>query len=88
MLLHRGCCTEGPDPPNMSLELTPTVAPKNRFARGVGFESMIEWGGERSSAPNRYASARRRQTMGSVLLWKGELTCPEIPRRLVMGSRL
>jgi hypothetical protein len=39
--------------PNMSLELTPTVAPKNRFVRGVGFESMIEWGGERSSARSR-----------------------------------
>jgi hypothetical protein len=42
-----------PAPPNMSLELTPTVAPKNRFVRGVGFESMIEWGGERSSARSR-----------------------------------
>jgi hypothetical protein len=39
--------------PNLSLELTPTVTPENRFVRGVGFESMIEWTGERSSAPSR-----------------------------------
>jgi hypothetical protein len=42
--------------PNMSLELTPTVTPENRFVRGVGFESMIEWTGERSSAPSRWAA--------------------------------
>jgi hypothetical protein len=42
--------------PNTSLELTPTVAPKNRFGRGVGFEPMIGSGGERSSARSRWAA--------------------------------
>jgi len=68
--------------PNTSLELT--MAAGGSRARRPG-RWMLRAG---SSARSRYASARRRQTMGSVLLWKGELTCPEIPRRLVMGSRL
>jgi hypothetical protein len=38
---------------NTSLELTPTVAPKNKVVVGVGLESMIDSGGERSSAPRR-----------------------------------
>jgi hypothetical protein len=42
----------------ISLELTPTVAPKNRFGRGVGFEPMIGSGGERSSARSRWAAGK------------------------------
>jgi len=50
----------------MSLELTPTVARKNSYVRGVGFESMIDSGGERSSAPIRWApESRTCQSIGS-----------------------
>ncbi len=41
-----------------------------------------------SSARCRYAAARRRKMTGLVLRSMGELTCPEIPRRLVMAPRL
>jgi hypothetical protein len=37
----------------MSLELTPKVGALECLVRGVGFESMIESIGERSSAPSR-----------------------------------
>jgi hypothetical protein len=40
-------------PPNTSLELTPTVAPKNRVVRGVGIDRIIESSWERSSARSR-----------------------------------
>jgi hypothetical protein len=39
--------------PIKSLELTPSVAPKNRVVRGVGIEAMIGSTGERSAAPSR-----------------------------------
>jgi hypothetical protein len=41
-----------------------------------------------SSARCRYAAARRRKTTGLGLWSMGELTCPVIPRRLVMVPRL
>jgi hypothetical protein len=64
-------------PPNNSLE---------RTRPGRGFRAIIGLPGR--SARSRYASARRRKTMGWVSLSKGELSCPKIPRRLVMAPRL
>jgi hypothetical protein len=37
------------------------VAPKNKVVRGVGMGRIIESSWERSSAPSRYAAARRRE---------------------------
>ncbi len=68
--------------PNTSLELT--MAAGGSGARRSG-RWMLRAG---SSARCRYAAARRRKTTCLVLLSKGELACPGMPRRLVMAPRL
>ena len=62
-------------PPNMSLELTPSVGAFECSVTSVGIWYSIESSWERSSAPSRWAACPQRREMGCEL-WPRTVAIP------------